>query len=367
MVKWLTIILAVAGFLLGIWTVSTEREEIRDVSPARPPSINPFANGIAATGLVEPAHRTLIMGVPEPGLVVEVLVNVNDQVQAGQTILRMDDRGLRAELIRAEAARAVALAKVRWFESAPRSEDLPPLRAAVAQALAALRDARDRWDRARRAGAQEAASEREIVQWQYAVETAEANLQVAEANLARAEAGSWSADIDLARADVSRAESDIESLKIQMERLVIRAPADGTVLRRNIDPGEYASGTGDASIILGDLSRLHVRAMVNEEDLALLRAGAKATARARGGSARDIDLVMLWIEPFASPKQQISGRATELVDTRVVEVVFSASGAQPGGGQVSDLPQRPPVDTRTVLYPGQLVDVFIEAAPLVEN
>jgi hypothetical protein len=54
---------------------------------------------------------------------------------------------------------------------------------------------------------------------------------------------------------------------------------------------------------------------------------------------------MLAIEPLAVPKKQLTGSTQELVDTRVVEVLFAV---QPGS----------PDNIR--LYPGQIVDVFID-------
>ncbi len=56
---------------------------------------------------------------------------------------------------------------------------------------------------------------------------------------------------------------------------------------------------------------------------------------------------MLRIEPLAIPKANLSGLATELVDTRVVEAVFRV---EPTAGNER-------------LYPGQVVDVFIDCGP----
>jgi hypothetical protein len=102
---------------------------------------------------------------------------------------------------------------------------------------------------------------------------------------------------------------------------------------------------------MGDLSSLHVRAQVNEEDAPLLREGARGVARVRGPARIELPLRMLRIEPLAQPKRQLTGDFSELVDTRVVEVVFEAdASSMPRGSR---------------LYPGQIVDVFIET-PAVE-
>ena len=80
-----------------------------------------------------------------------------------------------------------------------------------------------------------------------------------------------------------------------------------------------------------------------EEDIALVRAGAKALGRTRGAVVDDIPLEILRIEPFARGKNQLTGANAERVDTRVIEVLLRVDSSS----------------TRT-LYPGQAVDVYIE-------
>jgi HlyD family secretion protein len=60
--------------------------------------------------------------------------------------------------------------------------------------------------------------------------------------------------------------------------------------------------------------------------------------------AETVKLTMLRIEPLAQPKTDLVNTPTERVDTRVVEVVFTL--AEPA---------------KSRLFPGQVVDVFIDA------
>ena len=147
-------------------------------------------------------------------------------------------------------------------------------------------------------------------------------------------------------ASLTQADADVQALQLRLDRLTIRSPIDGTVLKRNIEPGQYASGElGRNAMIVGDLRNLHIRAQVDEEDSPQLRAGAKGIARLRGSIDRQHDLSMLRIEPLALPKSQLTDRSTERVDTRVIEVVFELTHPGP-----------------TPFYPGQLVDVFIDTS-----
>ncbi len=134
MTKWITIALSIAGLALAGYVVATSGQTTQDLPPAAAPTVNPFADGIAASGSVEASTRNLTINAPTAGLVIEVLVEVNDRVAAGQPLFKIDDRELRAQLLRQEAALVAAEAEVARLRAMPRPEDLPPLRAAVERA-----------------------------------------------------------------------------------------------------------------------------------------------------------------------------------------------------------------------------------------
>ena len=91
-------------------------------------------------------------------------------------------------------------------------------------------------------------------------------------------------DLAVAEANLARSKAEVESLNILMDRMTVRAPRDGTVLRRQIEPGEYAaSDPARPALIIGDLSDLNIRAQVDEEDIGLVTAEGKAVAQLRRG------------------------------------------------------------------------------------
>lgn len=334
---------------MGIYTVATAHEPLPKPPPAQPPSVNPYARGIAATGLVEAASRNVSVASPEPGLVVEVVAQPNAVVRKGDPLFIMDRRPLEAELVRMAAAVDVAKAELERIESQPRAEDIPPLKAALEAAKVQAADEEDQYQRTAGAFKASAASEGEVARRKFAAEAARARVEQAQATLLRMQAGAWAPELRAAKARVAQAEADVAALRIRLDRMTIRAPIDGTVMKRFIEPGEYAMTSGSAganpAMVLGDLTRLHVRAQVDEEDSSLLVAGARGTARLRGAVSREYPLRMLRIEPWAQPKNNITGLTPERVDTRVVDVVFEMVPT----GEAGALP-----------YPGQLVDVYIE-------
>lgn len=361
MYKRVTIILAVIGLFFAVYVAATAKEKIPAPPPAYPPSVNPFGKGIVALGLVESARREVELAAPEPGRVQSVLVEVGTQVKKGDPLFSLDTQSLEAELIRSQGLRDAAAAELARQEAWPRPEDIPPLEAAVAEAQARLDDSSDRLRSLMDAQERNAATSDEVSRQRFLVQAARASLDQAKATLAKYKAGAWAQDIAVARANLAAQDAHLRSLQKQIERLTVRAPIDGAVLKRNIEPGEFiqaGSGGGagggstslmNSAMVLGDLRELHVRAQVDEEDMPLLRLGAKAVARIRGGLSREqgeIPLSMLWIEPLAGPKRQISNASTELVDTRVVDVLFSIA---------------PDALKGVALYPGQVVDVYIDA------
>jgi multidrug resistance efflux pump len=345
MLKWIVIILAVLGLGMGLWTVATSGRDNPEPPPASTPSVNPFPSGIAATGLVEGTSRNVQIAAPENGLVTNVDVQVNDRVEKGDQLFQLDPRQLRAQLTEARAALKLSEAELAKAKAAPRPVTLPPLRAAVEKAKAELALAETELRQTRRAFNNDAATREELNRRQAARDAAEATLDQARASLNEAEAGTWSRDLAIARRQVDQAQANIEAIRRRLRRLTVRAPIAGTVIKRRIEPGEYTAPgfADDSAMVLARLDPLHIRAQVDEEDAPRLRDGAKGVARLRGAADIEVPLEMLRIEPLAEPKQQLTGVATEVVDTRVIEVIFEV---QP----TTDAP----------LYPGMLVDVFIE-------
>lgn len=344
MFKWITIAIAGLGLGVGIYTAATSSPALPSPPPAEPPSINPYPDGVAGTGLVEASTRNVEVAAPEPGQVAQVFAEVNRVVKAGDPLFQLDPRPLEAELIAATAACAASKAELARLKAQPRPEDVPPLEAAVARAKAVYLDRKDEYDRIAAAAEAGAATANESQRRRFALQAAEAELRAAEAELDRVLAGAWEQDIAVAEAQIALTEAQIEALRLRIERLTVRSPIDGTVLKRRVEPGERAEPAGgDAAIVVGDLTRLHVRAQIDEADAPLVRSGAAARARMRGRTDASLPLKMIRIEPLAVPKRQLTGAGSELVDTRIVEVLFEV------------------MDTQGVpIYPGQIVDVFVD-------
>jgi HlyD family secretion protein len=101
------------------------------------------------------------------------------------------------------------------------------------------------------------------------------DLDAAQAAFHRAEAMLASA-----QADVQAAEADLKLEETNLGKTCICSPIDGTVLARNVDPGQVVAASLQAPVlftIAEDLSSMEVQVDVDEADVGKVREGQQAT------------------------------------------------------------------------------------------
>jgi multidrug efflux pump subunit AcrA (membrane-fusion protein) len=386
--KWIVVALAVLG-AIGAASLTIKSAKVETIPPLRrEPVRKPFQHAIVGAGIVEPESENVVIGVTEPGQVIKVFVAKGQVVKANDPLFQLDTRTLEAEKSSAEAALHSAQADLQRVQAYRRPEDEPGLRAKVEESTAALEQTRSdllqaesslieaEWDKKdhdaqmKRLEASVQANATPITdleRQQFAVKMADARVDVAKARISSIKsqqqqaqarvkssqadlqtfmAGPWKPDVEKAQATVEESKAKVASLVTEITRRTIRAPVSGTVLRCNLHEGEYAmAGTAlpeNAPIVLGDLSRLRVRVDVDEFDAPRFRAGAAAQAFFKGQSGKILKLEFVGVEPFVVPKRALTNSQSELVDARVLQVIYRVSSP--------DVP----------LYVGQQLDVFIE-------
>jgi HlyD family secretion protein len=337
----------VALGLLGFaaWYVWSTRPVTRNPAPPIEPARNPFADALAAAGIVEAQTENIAVGSATPGVVVEVLVEVGDEVKAGAPLFRLDDRELRGELEVKRAAVAQSRSELVRLEAEPRQEKIPVVAASVDEAQALVAREVDALKRVEETFARKVATEQELIERREALAAAKAALARSQADLDLLEAGAWQYDRDVAKAAQSRAEAEAAKIEIELDRLVVRALVAGRVLQVNVRPGEFVGTPANQPlVILGNTDRLHVRVDIDEYDIPRFQTGSRAAAVPRGSLQEHYPLEFVRVEPFVVPKKSLTGDTTERVDTRVLQVIYEFD---PAG--------RPP------LFVGQQVEVFIDA------
>jgi HlyD family secretion protein len=336
-----------AAIALALAAVSVRRMAPVDahVEPPSPPPAAAFPNQVGAVGLVEASSENIAVSLPVPGLVTSVRVKAGDNVRKGQVLFVLDDRDLRAELALRQSTAELAGVKLSRLEASPRPEEIPPAEARVREAQAQLSDAETQLRMIEAVRDKRAIKTEDVERRRRAVDGAQARLAKAQSQLNLLEAGTWSPDLEVARAEVKQAAQQVERLRADLARLVVTAPIDGQILQCKVRPGEYAQAgvLAQPLILMGDVRRLHVRADIDEKDAWRVAPGVKAIASVRGNAATRYPLEFVRLEPYVVPKRNLTGDATERVDTRVLQAIYR-------------------LPARAALYPGQQMDLSIEAA-----
>lgn len=338
--------IAVVAFTFMTWHLAKSHQPVPDVAPPVSPSRNPYTETIAGAGLVEPRSENIRVAAIVPGLVTAVHVRVGQVVEKGDVLFQLDDRQRRSDVAVQQAAVAEAQSTLHRVKNAPRAEDIPPSEARVAKAKAELKAMQDQMDRTEELVAKKVLNDEDLIQRQQAFLAAKATLLQAEAEDARLKAGSWKEDIAVNEAQLERAKALLEQAEIEVERLQVRAPIRGTILKVDVRPGEYV-GTppGQTLLMMGDVEQLHVRVDIDEQDLPRFRPGLTGTGYVRGDANTPIELRFVRVDPFAEPKKSLTNAGNERVDTRVLQVIYAL------------------VSPPSTLYVGQQLDVFLNAKP----
>jgi len=323
--------------LLYATTSILRTQPVRELTdPPAPPPRSSFDRRIAAVGLVEPSSEPIELGSARAGVVDEVLVSAGDKVKKDQPLIRLRNSELLAERSVAEAALAEAEAQVAAAES-----QVDVARAQVSVAEAELAQEKRLLAYAEGVADQRVLSSEEHTRRTMSAATAEARLRAAKAQVSAATSAVVSA-----QAASKSAAARIAVLDVELDRCVIMSPADATILQQRIRKGEYlTAGAGqEAWLTIGQTDVLHLRADIDEHEAWRLKPGAVAEAQVRGNPAIKVPLTFVRVEPLVIPKRSLSGEATERVDTRVLQVIFRIDSSN-----------------GVLLYPGQQMDVFIQA------
>jgi HlyD family secretion protein len=277
-----------------------------------------------------------------PGRVAEVLVDVGQSVRKGDVLARLESPEVQARLDQASAARAAAAAQSAKAENGARDEEIRAAennwrRAEAAAALA--KTTMDRLERLQRDGVVPAQRRDEAeANWKASRAAADA----ARAAYDMAQAGARREDKAAAAAVVRQAEGAVSEVQAWLGETTLRAPRDGEVSARNLEPGELTS-PGYPVVSLVDLKDTWVVFHLREDRLAGLRMGDRLVARVPA-LGRDVELRVTAIAPLADFATWRSTSASGGFDLKTFEVrarpPAPVDGLRPGMSAVVDWARR---------------------------
>jgi HlyD family secretion protein len=352
------LILAAAGAVAAIVVAVLLNLPHHPQPPAFQPAANPYAKAIYAEGIVESSQGSgeNINVQPEvSGPVTQVFVKEGDDVRAGQPLFAIDDSVQRGTTEQEGLQAQAALAQLNELRAEPRRETLAVSIAQYEQAKAQwvqLEHAKDKTVRSAELDPR-SVSKQTLDSAIDAAAAAQAAVAVAERNLELTKAGAWIYDIQNEQAQYQALSHAYQAGSALLGKYVVRAPADGVVLAMNAAKGDYVSPQGaydtyteayqPAAVLGPGQGSLAVRCYVDEILLSRLPQGAHVSAEMIiRGSGAHVPLQFVRVQPYVTPKIELSDERQERVDLRVLPVIFSFKA-----------------DPSLKIYPGVLVDVYI--------
>lgn len=165
------------------------------------------------------------------GRVVELHVQPNEYVRAGQPLFRIDPRPYQHHLAKAE--KQLVLVKQ---ENAAGVAAVAAAKAQIKEQQAALKTANQYSERYAAMEKKQAASELSVISFQNKLDAARGKLLELQADLAKAEADLGGEEVQQAR--ITRAKADIDLARLDLEWTQVTAPADGYVSRLTLRVGD---------------------------------------------------------------------------------------------------------------------------------
>lgn len=226
-------------------------------------------------GTVSPLQAAVLSSVIS-GTILSVNGQIGQKVSKGQLLVQIDDSVLQAALRQNQAQLEAAQAH---YESA-RADASGTMSSAGAGLLsartaAATADATYRRDQA--LFKQGYVSQQDLEQAQAAAAAADAQLNAAQvaatnANLAPQAPSSALADLRNAQAAVDSAAAQVGSVQSQIAQAQVRAPFDGIIVNRAVDPGSLAA-PGTVLMEVYQLDPVYIDVGVSGDNLTYVRAG----------------------------------------------------------------------------------------------
>jgi HlyD family secretion protein len=262
-------------------------------APVERGSISSF---VLASGSVQPIVSVDVSS-QLSGRVAEVFVDFNDFVKAGQPLARLDQGIFSARVSETKAELLVATANLKVTQAAAERAQAAVENARTAYEIsesqaAGVEDRQAELERelpreialARAGGATErdvdeahAARDSGAADQRAAIEQVELRSQaitMAQAELRMAEAG-----IQNAEAVTQQQQATLDQAEVDLARTVLRAPIDGIIIKRDVNPGQTVAVSLDAKTlftIANDLRSMAVHGTIDEADIGQLRPGQEA-------------------------------------------------------------------------------------------
>ncbi|MBZ5500341.1 MAG: efflux RND transporter periplasmic adaptor subunit [Acidobacteriia bacterium] len=300
--------------------------------PAPPAAVSgaPGNAVICAAGKVEPVSEVIKIGSELAGVLREVTVEEGQHLRHGQVIAVLANAEYEARVREAAATIAIRQAELERIVNGARDQERREAAAAVEEAEAVLANARAEMARRQSLFQTGDVSRSDWERTEREYQVAEARLGQAMQRHALVDAPARADERARAEAGLALARAQLTEAEALLEKTVVRAPFDGSVLRRFRKAGETVSDRGDTPIVsFGDDSRLRVRVDVDETDVARLRPGDRAYFTAQAFGPQKFWGRVVSVGRELGKKNVPTDEPSEKLDTKVLETLVELDGHPP--------------------------------------
>jgi len=253
----------------------------------------PLTAVVSATGTLNPVVSVQV-GSQVSGQIKEILVDFNSPVKLNQLIARIDPETFQYRVRQAEADVEAARAA------------LGVQQAEVMRAKANLAEFERDFERKKLLVEKNFISAAEREKAQSVLDAGRAALQVAQSQAKNSEA------------QVRQREAQQAQARIDLERTAIKAPVDGIVVKRSIEPGQTVAASlqsPELFVIAKNLTDMQVETSIDEADVGRIRVGQKASFTVDAFAGRS----------FSGEVRQVRKAATVISNVVTYTVVVSAA------------------------------------------
>jgi len=276
---------------------------------------------IQGIGYVEPASEIRRLAFKHPGILGEYKIQLGQTVKAGDQLAVQQNNEEQAALTVAESQQLAAKADLEKVLAGVNPYEIEAKKNAQRVSALDAEYAHRKLDRIEQLRSNKFASEDDR-------DLAETNAKLKQADSRRLTAESrylthFVRDVDkqLALAQLAVADAQLQSAKQRLAETYLTAPINGTVLETILRVGEstFSVGSPEPALLLGDMTKLRVRAEIDENYALALKDGQKAIVFGRGLGDKEIPAHVSMVKKIMGKKTVFAKTATERKDIDVIQ------------------------------------------------
>jgi multidrug resistance efflux pump len=323
--KWLLFLtLAAAVAVVVSWQLFRTSPRAAGDTPGEPAGAAPGAPEVQGIGHVEPVSEVRKLMMRTGGVVKRCHVKAGDTVREGAPLLELEDGTQRAEVEVARLNLELARAEGDQVNVGINPYKIKAVEETVERLREKLRHSRTEAERYGKLVAGHAASNQDHEATATQLRQAEIQLREQEAELLYLRKYVTPEQRALREAKVRHAQANLELAEERLRETQLVAPFDGTVLKLLKREGEGMSTLIPEPVaVFGDLSRLRVRAEVDERFCRRLAVGQAALVFGRNLGGKSYPGRVVEVEKVMGDKTAFTRASSERKDLNVLQVVVA--------------------------------------------